>query len=127
MLSLLLSTAMAGPGWTLVMPFGVGLYTHGKPVRGTVYAGTQAAGIAVAVSGSLVGDEATIAGDDQTALTWRFVTLGGASLGVVSYFVSLLDGSRVHQLQLGSLPPPTDRPEDYAFLLNTPPSPYSFR
>ncbi|HND34240.1 MAG TPA: hypothetical protein PLA94_29765, partial [Myxococcota bacterium] len=81
MLSLLLSTAMAGPGWTLVMPFGVGLYTHGKPVRGTVYAGTQAAGIAVAVSGSLLGDQATVAGDDQTALTWRFVTLSGASLG----------------------------------------------
>lgn len=132
MLSLLLSTAMAGPGWTLVMPFGVGLYTHGKPVRGTIYAGTQAGGIALAVSGSLVGDQALVAGDNDSALTWRYITLGGASFAVASYFVALLDGSRVHQLELSDRRPwpaypQEEAPEAYAFLLHTEPYPYSFR
>lgn len=98
MLSLLLSTAMAGPGWALVLPFGVGAFTEGKPVRGVVYAGTQAAGLGTAIVGTVLGDQAAEKEDLEGSLTWRFVTLGGASFGLASLFVSIMDASRLHQL-----------------------------
>ena len=98
MLSLLLSTAMAGPGWALVLPFGVGAFTEGKPVRGVVYAGTQAAGLGVTIAGTILGDQAIENNDLDASLKWRYVTLGGASFGLASLFVSILDASRLHEL-----------------------------
>lgn len=98
MLSVLLSTALAGPGWALVLPFGVGTFTEGKPVRGTVYAGTQAVGLGLAITGTVLGDQAINNEDLETAEKWRFVTFGGAGLGLASLFVSILDASRLHEM-----------------------------
>jgi hypothetical protein len=98
MLCVLLSTAMAGPGWALVLPFGVGTFTEGKPGRGVVYASTQAVGLGLAITGTVLGNEADLNEDLETGEKWRFVTLGGASLGLASLFVSILDASRLHEL-----------------------------
>lgn len=94
----LLSSALAGPGWALILPFGVGTFTEGAPVRGSIYASTQAVGLGAAVTGTVLGDRAILADDMAASERWRFVTLGGASLGLASLFVSILDASRLHQL-----------------------------
>jgi hypothetical protein len=95
----LIASAAADPGWTLLLPFGVGAYTHEHPGRGVIYTLTQTAGIALTVTATLIGDKAVIAGREEDAEVWRYITAGSASFASASYFVSVLDASRLHQLE----------------------------
>lgn len=99
---LLLSTAHAAPGWTTIMPFGVGAYTHGKPGRGIVYTLTQTAGIALSVTATLVGDQMVRDEKVEEAELYRYLTAAGSSFAGAAYFVSVLDASRLHQLEAES-------------------------
>lgn len=95
----LVSAALASPpGWT-VAPFGVGVYVHGKPGRGVTYTATQAAGIAALTWGSIASAEATRAEDTEGFARWQAVSIAGITLAAGSYLVSVLDGSRLHDLE----------------------------
>ncbi|MDP2313211.1 MAG: hypothetical protein Q8P41_09925 [Pseudomonadota bacterium] len=95
----LLSTAQAAPpGWTLV-PFGVGVYVHGKPVRGVVYSATQAVGVATLTYASIQADSAALAEDEGAFKTWQAVSMAGVTVAAASFLVSVLDGSRLHDLE----------------------------
>src|SRR5688500_8716788 len=96
----LLSAALAAPpGWTLA-PFGVGIYVHGKPVRGATYTATQAVGIAALTWATVEGHAAAEAEDDAAFASWQALSIAGVSLAAGSYLVSVLDGSRLHDLEL---------------------------
>lgn len=98
----LLSAALAAPpGWTLA-PFGVGVYVHGKPGRGVAYSLTQAAGIATLSVATVEAYAAAAAEDDATFEQWQGVSMAGVSVAAVSYLVSVLDGSRLHDLEIQS-------------------------
>ncbi|MDP2309682.1 MAG: hypothetical protein Q8P18_26920 [Pseudomonadota bacterium] len=88
------------PGWAAV-PFGVGVYVHHRPVRGLVYSATQAAGISTAAWATVVGYDAAYAEDDAAFAQAQAVSIAGVSLAAVSYLASLLDASRLHELEGG--------------------------
>lgn len=92
---LLSAAAQAGTGWTVTIPFGVGVFVHEKPVAGTIYALTQAAGLTVLTLGTIQGNAAYEAEDLTAGERWRFITAGGSSFAVASYFVSVLHASRL--------------------------------
>jgi hypothetical protein len=94
-----IAPAAAGDGWTVAVPFGVGLYVHGKPVRGVVYSATQAGGLAALVVGSTLGRQASSDGDTEQAELMQVVSAGGAAVAAASWLVSGIDGSRVHELE----------------------------
>jgi hypothetical protein len=101
MLTLLfvLPVAMAEPaGWNLV-PFGVGVYVHHRPVRGVVYTVTQAAGIATAAYATVTGYRAAEVEDDDTFAHAQLLSLAGVTVAAGSYLASVLDGSRLHELE----------------------------
>ncbi len=98
-LALVSSALAAPPAWTLA-PFGVGVYLHGKPVRGAAYSLTQAAGIttlAIATSNAYAAAEDE---DDARFEQWQGISIAGVSVAAVSYLASVLDGSRLHELEL---------------------------
>jgi hypothetical protein len=99
LISLLSAALAAPPGWTLA-PFGVGVYVHGKPVRGAVYTATQAAGIATLTVATIKGYAAAEAEDDSEFASWQALSIAGVSLAATSYLASVLDGSRLHDLEL---------------------------
>lgn len=93
---LLSAVAQAGTGWSVMMPFGVGAFVHDRPGAGAVYALTEAAGLTVLTIGTIQGDRAYEAEDLAAGERWRFITAGGSSFAVASYFVSVLHASRLH-------------------------------
>lgn len=102
MLLALLSLASAKPPeWSLV-PFGVGVYVHGKPVRGVAYSATQAAGIATLTVATVKAYEAAEAEDEDTFAQWQTVSIAGVTVAVTSYLIGALDGSRLHELEMAN-------------------------
>lgn len=97
-LALVSSAIAAPPGWTL-LPFGVGVYLHGKPVRGAVYSATQAAGLGVLAYSTAKGYEAAEAEDDATFYLWQNVSIAAVTVAAASYAASVIDGSRLHELE----------------------------
>lgn len=99
MLLSLFSLASAAPGWVAILPFGVGVYMHGHPVRGIAYSTTQAAGLTTVFVAAAGINDAIEANDATTIDQLRIVT--GAAVGVttVSYFLSMLDSARLYELQ----------------------------
>jgi hypothetical protein len=95
---LLISAASAGTGWTVMMPFGIGAFVHNKPVAGVVYALTQTAGLSVLTVGTIQGDRAFLNEDLAAGERWRFITGGGATFAVASYFISMVHASRLHDM-----------------------------
>jgi hypothetical protein len=103
MLSLLLTqAAVAAPGGWAVVPFGVGVYLHGKPARGAVYTATQAAGIGVLTWGTVNGFTAAENEDETEFAKWQGVTVAGATVTALSYLVSVVDASRLHEIEMGN-------------------------
>lgn len=98
LLALVSAALAAPPGWTIA-PFGVGVYVHGKPVRGVGYSVTQAAGIATLAVASANAYEAAVADDEGRFNQWQAVSIAGVTLAAGSYLVSVLDGSRLHELE----------------------------
>ncbi|MDP2308307.1 MAG: hypothetical protein Q8P18_19970 [Pseudomonadota bacterium] len=100
MILLALSSAAiaAPPGWSIA-PFGIGVYVHGKTVRGVGYSVTQAAGIATLAVASANAYDAAVAEDQATFNQWQAVSIAGVTLAAGSYLVSVLDGSRLHELE----------------------------
>lgn len=99
----LLSTALADDGALAVTPFGIALFAWGHPVRGTVYAGTQLAGIGGAVAGGLMAEDAAEAGDTDAFATAQLVVGASVAVATTSYLASLVDGSRVAELRAAGL------------------------
>ena len=97
-LALVSSAFAAPPGWTVV-PFGVGVYVHGKPVRGAVYSVTQAAGIALGSVATVNAYAAADAEDDDAFAQWQTAGIAGITLASASYLASVIDGSRLHELE----------------------------
>ena len=95
----LLSAALASPpGWTIA-PFGIGVYVHGKPARGVTYSATQAAGIAALTWASIEAADAAEVGDTESFTRWQAASIAGITVAAGSYLVSVLDGSRLHDLE----------------------------
>jgi hypothetical protein len=95
---LALPSAIAGDGGWAAAPFGVGLFVHERPVRGSVYAVTQVAGITGAVLGSLESTDAYLANDADRVDRAQALTAVSVAAAGLSYAISLVDGSRVHQV-----------------------------
>ncbi|MDO9280727.1 MAG: hypothetical protein Q7U06_02395 [Pseudomonadota bacterium] len=98
LLALASAALAAPPGWTIA-PFGIGVYVHGKPVRGVVYSATQAAGIATLAVASAKAYDAAVAEDEATFNQWQVLSVAGVTLAAGSYLASVFDGSRLHELE----------------------------
>lgn len=98
MVLLLVSAALAAPPVLNVLPFGVGVYAHKKPVRGIIYSVTQAGGIAGWYGATWPARYAAGSGDDAALGRWQAVLAGAASLTIGSYIVSVIDGGHLHDL-----------------------------
>lgn len=99
---LLVQAASAAPAGWAVVPLGVGVYLHGKPVRGAFYTVTQGVGIGVLTWGTINGMDAAEAEDDAEFAKWQGVTVAGATATALSYLVSVIDASRLHELEMGT-------------------------
>jgi hypothetical protein len=78
-----------------LVPFGVAELAWGAPARGAVYAITQAAGLGVGVAGVLQYESAEEAGDIAGADLWQNVAGVAVGAALLSYGVSVVDGSRL--------------------------------
>ena len=102
----------AAPAWALV-PGGAGVYAHGHPGRGTVYAVTQAAGIGLVGWGEATRISAQESGDDAAFTRGSLVTAVGVTLAAASYLAGAIDASRLHDTEEvgdGGAPPPRNAP-----------------
>ena len=100
MLALLaLHSAFAAPPGLSLAPFGIGVYAHGKPLRGVAYSLTQAGGIATAAVGTSFAYDAAELEDEAAFTTWQGVSLAGVSVAAISYLASVMDGARLHELE----------------------------
>lgn len=98
-LTLMVSSALASSPVVDLLPFGVGLYVHDRPVRGVAYTLTQVAGATVLGVATDRGLAAMEAEDSQELTRWQLVGSGGAALAFGSWFGSLVDTSRIRQLE----------------------------
>lgn len=96
----LLPTTLAAPPVLNVLPFGVGVYAHKKPLRGVIYTVTQAGGAGLWYGATWPARYAADIGDDATVQRWQGVLIGAATLTIGSYIVSIIDGSRLHDLEV---------------------------
>ena len=103
MLALLLLVAppaFAGEeGALAAIPFGVAHFMWGKPVRGLVYAGTQAVGITGATLGTVMATESLEADDDDAIADWQIVAGSSVALASASYVIQAIDGSRLAEVR----------------------------
>lgn len=99
-LALLASPAAQGaPLVTVILPLGGPQFFHHAPGRGAVFCALQGVGVTGAVLARGPMLEAASAGDSQAFATWKAVSYGSVSLAVGSWFVSAMDGSRLHDLE----------------------------
>lgn len=89
----------ASPLWNLA-PFGVGVYLHGRPGRGVAYSATQAAGVGAVIAGEVMRAKAVDAEDDAGVKTADAIVTTGVVLGLASYVTALVDGGRLHELEV---------------------------
>lgn len=98
----MLAPAYAGEeGALAAIPFGVAHFMWGKPVRGIVYAGTQATGVTAATLGSVKAAEANENGDQDAVAQWQIVAGGGVALATTSFLIQCIDGSRLAEIRAG--------------------------
>ncbi len=76
-------------------PFGIAQMAWKAPVRGALYAVTQAAGIGVGIFGVGQFRVEQEAGNLAESETWQAVAGAAVGTAVLSYGVSLLDGSKL--------------------------------
>ena len=98
----LISSALAAPPGLTLVPFGVGVYAHGKPGRGVVYSATQGAGIATLAVATTNAYAAALEEDEATFTQWQAISIAGVSVAAASYIASVFDGSRLHELEVAS-------------------------
>lgn len=96
---LLVSLSLAAPPALNLLPFGVGVYAHDRPVRGVIYTVTQIVGFSVLTYGSIRTDQAMGDGDETEYYRWEGVSALGATAGFGSWIVSAVDGGRLHELE----------------------------
>jgi hypothetical protein len=99
LLSAVVSVALAAPPVLNLAPFGIGVYAHGRPLRGVVYSLTQAGGITAATLGTIYANEGAANADQPAIDKWSAVSAVGVATALTSYAVSLFDGSRLHDLE----------------------------
>ncbi len=78
-----------------VVPFGVPQFAWKHPIRGALYALTQAGGAGVAVWAGVELDAAAEASDEAAMEQWQNVMAVGVGAAAVSYAVGMIDGSRI--------------------------------
>ncbi len=76
-------------------PFGIAPMVWKKPVRGAIYAVTQAAGLGVGIYGVGQFRAEEEVGNLESSTLWQGVAGAAVGVAVLSYGVSLLDGSRI--------------------------------
>lgn len=96
----LLPGATAAPPVLNLVPFGVGVYLHDRPGRGVMYSTTQAAGAAGLAISAVMARQAGEADDVERVEQLGVVTSLSVTMLVASYFVSVLDGGRLHELEV---------------------------
>jgi hypothetical protein len=94
--------AFAAPPALSLLPFGVGVYAHHKPVRGILYSVVQAAGFTTLAIGSARADAAEAADDQAAYYRWEGISALGATAGFGGWLVSAVDGGRLHELEAAS-------------------------
>ena len=99
LLPLLLPSTLAAPAGLTLLPLGIGVYAHEKPVRGAVYTVTQGVGIGVLSWATVQAYEAAASEDSGAFTRYQAISVGAVSLAAASYLVSVLDGSRLHELE----------------------------
>jgi hypothetical protein len=99
MLILLTQALAAHPAWTLC-PFGVGVYLHDRPVRGIVYSVTQVAGWSLMAWGGGMANQYDAEEQPAEHYRWEAVGAAGVVMGAGSWFVSGIDGGRLHELEM---------------------------
>ena len=93
------SAGAASPVWT-VAPFGVGVYLHKRPLRGVLYTATQAGGIATWCGATWPARYAVTDGDEAAYARWQGVLVGAATVTIASYILAVIDGGRLHELEV---------------------------
>lgn len=78
-----------------VVPFGVPQFAWKRPVRGVLYALTQAGGVGVATWAGLERSAAIDADDEDAMSDFQSVMAVGVGAAAVSYAVGMIDGSRL--------------------------------
>ena len=93
------ASALAAPPALNLIPFGVGVYAHDRPLRGVMYSVTQVLGYSALAYGSVLADHAVDVGDDAGYYRYETVSALGATMGFGSWIVSAIDGGRLHELE----------------------------
>jgi len=90
------AAAHGAPLVTVLLPLGGPQFFHHAPGRGAVFCGLQVVGVGGAVLARGPMLQAASEGDARAFATWKAVSYGSVSLSVGSWFVSAVDGSRLH-------------------------------
>lgn len=101
---LAVSSALAAPPALNLLPFGVGVYVHGAPVRGVAYTVTQAAGFTTLALASRAGVAAIEAEEDEDLLRWQVTSGAAAGVALGSWFVSMVDAGKLHEKEAQAMP-----------------------
>ena len=78
-----------------IVPFGVSQFVWKEPGRGALYAATQAVGVGLGIYAVTEYHALDDAGDVAGADTWQNVAGVAVGAAVLSYGVSVIDGSRL--------------------------------
>lgn len=97
---LMAAPAEAAPAWTILVPFGVPQFTHRRRGRGFVFGGLQAVGLTTSTFATLAAFGYADAGNEDLYLAWRLASAGTVAFTAAAWFASVIDGSRLHQLEL---------------------------
>ncbi len=95
----LLPSALAAPAGLTLLPLGIGVYAHKKPLRGAAYTVTQGVGIGVLSWATVQAYDAAASEDSTSFARYQAISVGAVSLAAASYLVSVLDGGRLHELE----------------------------
>lgn len=96
----LIPTSLAAAPLLNLLPLGVGVYAHGRPVRGIMYTAVQAGAATTWTVATLQTWQAETDGRESDVKRGQAICVGAASLTLASYLVSVLDGSRLHELEV---------------------------
>ena len=99
-LGLLAPPAQAAGAFTVFMPFGIPQFAHEAPGRGALYAGIQAAGIAGVAYSEHKLLQSSAEGDWDTYDRWIAPSAISITAFGICWFVSVVDGARLHEQQL---------------------------
>ena len=93
----LIPTSLAAAPLLNLLPPGVGVYAHGRPVRGLLYTATQAAGATTWTIATLNTWQAETDGREADVKRGQAICVGAATVTLGSYIVRMIDGAPLHE------------------------------